>query len=72
MNWVFRSRTYSVLGSDRLMLGSTAIDGGDRFIYNPATGALSFDPDGTGTQAPVQIASLIGRPTLSHTDIIVV
>jgi Ca2+-binding RTX toxin-like protein len=38
--------------------GAGAHDASDRIIYNPATGALTYDADGTGPIAPVQFAVL--------------
>jgi Ca2+-binding RTX toxin-like protein len=34
-------------------LGNKAADGSDHVIYNKKTGALFYDADGTGSQAPV-------------------
>ena len=34
--------------TDQFVVGSAAHDQSDRFIYNKNTGALFFDPDGTG------------------------
>ncbi|NEP20210.1 MAG: calcium-binding protein, partial [Leptolyngbya sp. SIO4C1] len=63
--------TQGVLGAEQFVLGSAATDSNDRFIYDQAKGILSFDVDGSGSLAAVQIAS-IGRGTaLAHTDIVV-
>jgi serralysin len=53
------------LAASAFYSGTAAHDSTDRIIYNPATGALSYDSDGTGAAAPVQFA-LIG-PGLSMT-----
>ena len=37
---------------------STAVDANDHLIYNSSTGALYYDPDGTGADAAVQFATL--------------
>ncbi|QLE55490.1 choice-of-anchor I family protein [Nostoc sp. TCL26-01] len=49
-------------------LGSTADNSTQRFIYNQATGALSFDSDGSGATAQVQIALFSNRVALSNTN----
>ena len=61
--------TAGALAADQFVLGSAATDANDRFIYDAATRTLSFDADGTGSQAAVQIASM---GALSHTDIAIV
>ena len=41
-----------------------------RFVYDQTTGALSFDADGTGTNAaPVQIAQMAPGTVLTAADI---
>ncbi len=49
----------------------TAASAATRIVYDPATGALHFDPDGTGGAASVQIATLGGLPALVAGDVIV-
>ena len=50
-----------------------AHDANDHVIYNPATGALFYDADGTGKAAAVKIAVLSkGLKGLSHKDFFVV
>ncbi|HAZ44849.1 MAG TPA: hypothetical protein DDW76_22130 [Cyanobacteria bacterium UBA11369] len=53
--------------TEQFVLGTTATDAFDRFIYNGATGALFFDADGTGTIAAVQIATLNNRVAINNT-----
>jgi Ca2+-binding RTX toxin-like protein len=52
--------------------GKAAHDADDRIIYNKATGALSYDADGTGDLAPVQIALLTNKPVLTAGDFMVI
>ena len=59
------------LNRDRLVLGTRAMDGRDRFIYDRNQGRLLFDPDGTGNKAAVEIATLANSPMLRPTDIVV-
>ena len=37
-------------------------------LYDTKTGALSWDPDGTGAQAPVEFATLTGHQHLAASD----
>lgn len=52
---------------------TSARDADDRLIYNAATGALYYDPDGTGALAATQIAQLgtSSFPQLSADDILI-
>jgi uncharacterized repeat protein (TIGR01451 family) len=61
----------AVLEQSQFALGTTSTDRDDRFIYDPATGNLFFDPDGIGSTPQQQIANLNGKPSLSATDIFV-
>ena len=56
------------LPSSMFWSGSAAHDSTDRIIYNPTTGALSYDADGTGSAAPVQFATLSTGLTVSASD----
>ena len=60
-----------MLDAEEFTIGSAATEVSDRFIYNDATGALFFDPDGTGILAQVQFAQLSGGVTLTNSDIFV-
>jgi Ca2+-binding RTX toxin-like protein len=55
----------------QFVLGTTALNASNRFIYNTITGGLFFDGDGTGTLAAIQIATLSSKPTLTASDILV-
>jgi Ca2+-binding RTX toxin-like protein len=45
---------------------------GDRIIYNKTTGALYFDPDGTGPKHAVEFAVLDTHPALTFHDFMMV
>ncbi len=64
--------TGGTLDADQLTIGSAATNGSDRFIYNDATGALFFDPDGTGALGQIQFAQLSTGLALTNSDIFVV
>jgi Ca2+-binding RTX toxin-like protein len=56
--------------ASQFVLGSQAQDASDRFIYSK--GALFFDIDGSGDANQVLIARLIGRPTITRSDLRVI
>lgn len=60
-----------VLAADHFALG-IAQDESDRFLYDSSTGMLSFDADGIGAIAAVQIANIGAGNSLSHSHIVVV
>ncbi|NEQ68871.1 MAG: calcium-binding protein [Symploca sp. SIO2D2] len=64
--------TLGMLDAEEFTIGSAATRASDRFIYNDTTGALFFDPDGTGTLGQVQFAQLSGGVALTNSDIFVV
>ena len=41
-----------------------------RVLYNTLNGFLYYDPDGTGSRAAVQIATLLNRPTLTAANLL--
>ncbi|WP_181984909.1 calcium-binding protein [Nostoc sphaeroides] len=55
----------------QFVLGTAANNASVRFIYNQFTGALFFDPDGTGASAQVKIAEITTKPVISFADIVV-
>ncbi|MBR8827718.1 MAG: FG-GAP repeat protein [Gomphosphaeria aponina SAG 52.96 = DSM 107014] len=57
------------LPSDKFVVGSAALDSGDRFIYNK--GALFYDVNGSLAGNQIQIASLTGAPVIAASDIII-
>ena len=65
-----RLTSTGVLASTRFAANDMgrAMDANDHVVYNTTTGALSYDADGSGAGAAVQIATLVGIPTLSAAD----
>lgn len=61
----------SALSSAQFIVGSSATNASQRFIYNSATGNLFFDVDGNGATASVQIATLVTKPLLTASDIFI-
>jgi serralysin len=60
-----------VLKAAAFYRGAAAHDANDRIIYDRATGALYYDPDGTGAQEQVQFAQLNARLGLKNNDFLV-
>lgn len=65
------SRT-ATISSSAFYVGAAAHDSTDRIIYNSNTGALSYDPDGTGSAAAIQFAELSPALTLTYRDFVIV
>lgn len=60
-----------VLPVARFRVGAGAADANDRFIYNRATGMLSFDANGIGAGGLVPIAVLDAGLLMTNADIFV-
>lgn len=60
------------LVADAFVRAKAALDAEDRFIYNPATGNLFYDADGTGPAAAIKIAVLSKNLKLSYADFVVI
>ncbi|WP_305038528.1 Ig-like domain-containing protein [Halomonas alkalisoli] len=58
------------LDVDRLVVGAapSATESHGQFLYDTSNGQLSWDQDGTGTEAPILLAELVGVPTLTNSD----
>jgi Ca2+-binding RTX toxin-like protein len=55
---------------EQLRIGAIAINTEQRFIYNPVSGALSFDRDGSGSAFdPVSLATLSSGLAITNEDI---
>jgi hypothetical protein len=61
--------THGKLDPSRLVDGSAATAAFGQFLWNSATSTLSWDSDGTGSQAPTVIATLTGVTTLHAASI---
>lgn len=60
------------MAADAFFIGKAAHDASDRIIYNSDTGALLYDPDGTGAQAAAQFASVSPGLALSAGDFTII
>jgi Ca2+-binding RTX toxin-like protein len=70
---IFTGLAEGTLSASAFRVGAAAADATDRIIYDNLTGALFFDPDGSGTgSAQVQFATLLGTPDITRFDFLVV
>ncbi|MBM6593823.1 calcium-binding protein [Microvirga pudoricolor] len=61
----------ATLRKSSFVAGKTALEADDRLIYDRASGVLSYDPDGNGALAAVQIARFKAGFALKHSDIVI-
>jgi Ca2+-binding RTX toxin-like protein len=64
--------TAGTLAASAFRLGTAAADANDRILYDPATGFLRYDADGTGPTAAVRFARLLTAPAATNADVVVV
>jgi Ca2+-binding RTX toxin-like protein len=66
----FNSVDYTINFADSLAQGSGAVaqDANDFIVFDSATGALSYDADGSGASDSIQLATLVGVTSLSGSD----
>ena len=56
------------VSKDAFWIGTAAHDSTDRLIYNDKTGVLTYDFDGSGSGAAIEIATLSNGEDLLHSD----
>jgi Ca2+-binding RTX toxin-like protein len=61
-----------LLNKSAFYVGAKAHDKDDRIVYKKTTGALYYDPDGSGSAKAVQFAILQKKLALKHTDFMIV
>ncbi|MDP2903315.1 MAG: hypothetical protein Q8N96_09455, partial [Methylovulum sp.] len=72
-NQIFTKLTVTgVLNINLFVKGTAALDTNDYVIYNPATGAVTYDSDGSGAGFGVQIALLGVNLSLTNADFVVI
>ncbi len=69
----FAGLTAGALNAGNFVGGAAAVasSASAQFLYNTATGQLSFDADGTGSGVAVNIVTLVGSPAITAADIVV-
>ncbi len=71
-NAVFTELNQGPLSAEAFVVGTTAADTSNRIIYDNATGAVSYDADGTGEAAQERFAQLDALLAISETDFFVI
>ena len=68
---VFKGLALGALSSAAFQTGPAALQSDDRIIYDPITGYLYFDPDGSGSAAKVQFATLATGLSMTAAEFII-
>ena len=74
----FRSEIFAslsgsgTLSADQFAIGTAATTMHHRIVYNPLTGALSYDPDGVGSSVSFLIAAFEGAPVIVNSDFVLI
>jgi serralysin len=68
----FAALAPGALAASAFVAGTAAQDADDRIIFNAATGAVLYDPDGTGSAPAIQFATLQPGASLTNADIFVI
>jgi Ca2+-binding RTX toxin-like protein len=71
-NAIFAGLDGGALPDSAFRSGTSAQDADDRVIYDPTTGALWFDADGSGAGAAIQFAQLTPNLALTSHDFVVI
>lgn len=67
-SWADEFDAFGRIDRGAFCLGTTAVDGDDRLIYDKATGRLWFDGDGNGAAPMVQFAKFKAGTTIAFSD----
>ena len=65
---IFTTLPAGTLAPGAFRIGTASADADDRIVYNSATGALLYDPDGVASGAAVQFATVSAGLALTSAD----
>lgn len=68
----FAASSRGTLKAAAFTVGLAAKTADHHLIYDKASGALYYDADGVGGAAQVQIAVLLGKPTIDAADFVLI
>ena len=71
-NNIFSTLGVGTLSAGAFHIGASAADANDRIVYNSATGALSYDFNGSAAGGSVQFAKLAAGLAMTNADFLVV
>ena len=72
-SWVFTALEAGFLSKEAFVDGTTAEEADDRIIFdNVGERVAYYDPDGSGSAAPVRFAKILGLYTISASDFLIV
>ena len=71
-NAIFTGLAAGTLNADAFHIGAAAADAEDRVIYNSATGALSFDNNGSAAGGTTLFAAITAGLALTNADFVIV
>ena len=66
----FSGESAGAINPALLTFGTAAVGAGAQLIYNGANGVLSYDADGAGGLAAIQLARLSSNPAVSASDLV--
>ncbi len=65
---VFTNPIPSAIATSQFVIGSKALDADDFIIYDNTTGKLLYDPDGSGSDAAIQFATITAGLPMDNKD----
>jgi len=68
----FTKLSKGTLSSKAFVVGDRFKDGDDRILYLKKSGALFYDPDGSGSASAIQFASIGKNLKITHKDFFVI
>ena len=72
-SWVFTALEAGFLSEEAFVDGTTAEEADDRIIFDNVGERIAYyDPDGSGSAAPVRFAKILGLYTISASDFLIV
>ena len=72
-SWVFTALEAGYLSEEAFVDGTTAEEADDRIIFDNVGERIAYyDPDGSGSAAPVRFAKILGLYTISASDFLIV
>ncbi len=68
---VFAGLEAGALDAESFVIGTAAVDGNDRIVYDKNSGALLFDADGNGGAAAIRFTTVTGGISMAAEDFLI-